>query len=532
MTQIQWLHTPRLTPQQASILTPEALEFVFHLQRQFGPARQELLVARDARQREIEQGKHPDFLSETRFIREKEWQISGLPQDLQDRRVEITGPVDRKMIINALNSGAKVFMADFEDASSPTWENCIQGQINLRDAVRKTISFEGAGKTYILKDTTATLKVRPRGLHLEEKHVLLAGQPISGSLFDFGIYLFHNARELIRQGSGPYFYLPKLESHLEARWWNEVFLFSQQHLGLSRGTIKATVLIETILAAFEMEEILYELREHAAGLNCGRWDYIFSIIKKFRNDAKFVLPDRSKVTMGTDMMTAYSRLAIQTCHKRGAPAIGGMSAFIPVKNDGEANKKAFEQVQLDKEREARNGHDGTWVAHPGLVPVALEVFDRLMPGPNQIHKQLPDLNVTPQDLLTVPQADITDEGVRANVSVCLQYLSAWLQGAGAVPINNLMEDAATAEISRAQLWQWIHHHQETRTGRKITLPRVHAILQKELAHLRVLHSQQAKALDQAAKFFLQLLGQEGFEEFLTLRGYQLLAEGREPRAQS
>ncbi|GEM47057.1 malate synthase A [Deinococcus cellulosilyticus] len=523
MTQTQWLHTPRLTPQQASILTPEALEFIFHLERRFGSDRKELLAVRAVRQREIEGGKHPTFLSETRFIREKDWQIAPLPQDLLDRRVEITGPVDRKMIINALNSGAKVFMADFEDASSPTWENCIQGQINLRDAVRRTITFEGGGKTYRLNETPATLKVRPRGLHLEEKHVMLMGQPISGSLFDFGIFLFHNAKELLRQGSGPYFYLPKLESHREARWWNEVFLFAQEHLGLPRGTIKATVLIETILAAFEMDEILYELREHSAGLNCGRWDYIFSIIKKFRHDPDFVMPDRAKVTMATPMMTAYSRLAIQTCHKRGAPAIGGMSAFIPVKHDETANQKAFEQVRLDKEREALNGHDGTWVAHPGLVPVALEVFDRLMPAPNQIHKQLPDLEVTPEDLLTVPTGDITDEGVKTNISVGLQYLAAWLQGAGAVPIHNLMEDAATAEISRAQLWQWIHHQQHTQTGRKITLARVNAILQKELAHLKALNSRQAKFLDQAAKLYLDLLDQERFEEFLTLKGYQLLA---------
>lgn len=526
MTQIQWLGTPRLTPEQASLLTPEALEFVFHLERRFGSDRKGLLAVRAARQQDIQQGRHPTFLSETRFIREKDWQISPLPQDLLDRRVEITGPVDRKMIINALNSGAKVFMADFEDANSPTWENCIQGQINLRDAVRKTITFEGAGKTYRLNDTIATLKVRPRGLHLEEKHVLLSGEPISASLFDFGMFLFHNAKELLRQGSGPYFYLPKLESHQEARWWNHVFVFAQEYLGLPRGTIKATVLIETILAAFEMDEILYELREHSAGLNCGRWDYIFSIIKKFRHDPKFVMPDRARVTMATPMMTAYSKLAVQTCHRRGAPAIGGMSAFIPVKNDEEANHRAFEQVRLDKEREARNGHDGTWVAHPGLVPVVLEVFDRLMPGPNQIHKQLPELEVTPEDLLTVPQGDITDEGVRTNVSVGLQYLAAWLSGYGAVPIHNLMEDAATAEISRAQLWQWIHHQQTTRTGRKITRERVNAILQKELSHLKTSNASQARVLDQAATLYRSLLEQEEFQEFLTLKGYQMLAEGK------
>ncbi len=381
--------TADLTPEMLEILTPEAVEFVRQLENRFGTRRTELLVAREARQKRIEAGELPGFLPNTKNIRDGVWRVPPPPKDLEDRRAEITGPVDRKMVINALNSGAKVFMADFEDANSPSWSNCVLGQINLRDAIRRTISFTSPdGKQYALNDKTATLKVRPRGWHLPEKHVMLEGEAISGGLFDFGLYVFHNAKELLARGSGPYFYLPKLESHLEARLWNDVFSFSEEYLRIPHGSIRATVLIETILAAFEMEEILYELRDHSVGLNCGRWDYIFSAIKKFRLRPDFVMPDRAKVTMTTHMMRSYSLLAIKTCHKRGAHAIGGMSAFIPVKNDPAANDKATEQVRADKTREATDGHDGTWVAHPGLVPVALEVFDKIMPTPNQIDKQL------------------------------------------------------------------------------------------------------------------------------------------------
>jgi malate synthase len=505
-----------VTPEFSQILTPEALAFVAELQARFGARRADLLEARAARQKKLEAGELPDFLSETRHIREADWKVVPPKPDLNDRRTEITGPVDRKMIINALNSGAKVFMADFEDANSPSWENCVSGQINLRDAIRRTISLESQGKTYRLNEVTATLIVRPRGWHLPEKHVSLEGEVISGGLFDFGLYFFHNARELLAHGSGPYFYLPKLESHLEARLWNDVFNFSEDYLGVPRSTIRATVLIETILASFEMEEILYELREHSAGLNCGRWDYIFSAIKKFRNRADFVFPDRAKVTMGTHMMNSYSLLAIQTCHRRGAHAIGGMSAFIPVKNDEEANAKAFEQVRIDKEREAGNGHDGTWVAHPGLVPVALEVFDRLMPTPNQLGK-IPDVKITAKDLLTLPEGTITEAGVKLNVSVGLQYIEAWLKGSGAVPINNLMEDAATAEISRAQLWQWIKHGAKLEDGRAVTLEMVKSVLEAELDRLG------HERFSQAAELLLEVSTHDPFIDFLTVPGYRQLA---------
>jgi malate synthase len=505
-----------LTPEFNQILSPEALAFIAELQSHFGSRRAELLEARAARQQKLEAGELPDFLPETRHIREAAWTVAPPKTDLNDRRTEITGPVDRKMIINALNSGAKVFMADFEDANSPSWENCVSGQINLRDAIRRTIALEQNGKTYQLNDVTATLIVRPRGWHLPEKHVSLEGEAISGGLFDFGLYFFHNAKELLSRGSGPYFYLPKLESHLEARLWNEVFNFSEDSLGVPRGTIRATVLIETILASFEMDEILYELREHSAGLNCGRWDYIFSAIKKFRNRADFVFPDRAKVTMGTHMMNSYSLLAIQTCHKRGAHAIGGMSAFIPVKNDEEANAKAFEQVRLDKEREATNGHDGTWVAHPGLVPVALEVFNRLVPAPNQLSK-IPDASITAKDLLTLPDGAITETGVTLNVSVGLQYIEAWLKGSGAVPINNLMEDAATAEISRAQLWQWIRHGARLDDGRTVTLEMVKEMLEAELDRLG------RERFAQAAELLLEVSTHDPFIDFLTVPGYKQLA---------
>ncbi|ADV66914.1 malate synthase A [Deinococcus maricopensis] len=522
MTQTQTI-TTTAHPLAARVLTPDALEFLTALEARFGTRRRHLLDARQERQTRLDAGETPDFLAATRGVREGQWRINPLPQDLQDRRVEITGPVDRKMIINALNSGANVFMADFEDASSPTWDNCVQGQVNLQDAVRRTITLDAGGKTYRLNDQVATLIVRPRGLHLDEKHATLGGQPVSGSLFDFGLYFFHNARELLARGSGPYVYLPKLEGHLEARWWNDVFEYAQDALGIPRGTIKATVLIETILAAFEMDEILYELRAHSAGLNCGRWDYIFSYIKKFRSDPGRLLPDRAQVTMGTPMMLAYSKLAVQTCHKRGAPAIGGMSAFIPVKNDRAANERAFAQVRADKEREATNGHDGTWVAHPGMVALAREVFDRLMPEPNQIGSgKQADLTVTALDLLTPPEGSVTAAGVNTNVDVSLQYLAAWLDGRGAVPIHNLMEDAATAEISRAQLWQWARYDVRTDDGTPITPDGLTRLVDQHLARLQAEQPERAARLAEAAELLKPLITSDTFEEFLTLPGYARL----------
>jgi malate synthase len=499
------------------ILTPAALAFVAGLHRRFDARRRELLAAREQRQSRLDAGELPDFLPETAHIRAGDWTISPLPADLHDRRVEITGPVDRKMVINALNSGARMFMADFEDASSPTWENCVEGQLNLRDAVRGTISLEQGGKSYRLNERTATLLVRPRGWHLPEKHVTVDGEIMSGSLFDFGLYAFHNVHARLDRGSGTYFYLPKLESHLEARLWNDVFTHAEDTLDVPRGTIRATVLIETILAAFEMDEILYELREHSAGLNSGRWDYIFSYIKKFRTRGDRILPDRAQVTMATPMMANYSRLAIQTCHKRGAPAIGGMSAFIPVKNDEAANARAFENVRQDKEREAQNGHDGTWVAHPGMVQLATEVFDRLMPTPNQIESgKQADFRVTAADLLTPPDGSITEAGVRTNISVGIQYLAAWLQGRGAVPIHNLMEDAATAEISRAQLWQWLHQGVELEDGRTLTPELLDTLFGEELGKL-------GPDFAEAGALFRAVATEEPLAEFLTLPAYGQLA---------
>ena len=501
----------------AEILTPQALAFVAELHRRFNDRRLELLHDREERQKRLDAGEEPDFLPGTRQIREGNWKVNPLPADLQDRRVEITGPVDRKMIINALNSGARVFMADFEDASSPTWDNCVQGQINLRDAIRRTISLEQNGKQYRLNEKTAVLLARPRGWHLPEKHVTVDGEVMSGSLFDFGLYFFHNAQELLARGSGPYFYLPKMESHLEARLWNDVFNLAEDRLGVPRGTIKGTVLIETILAAFEMDEILYELREHSAGLNCGRWDYIFSYIKKFRNDSTRILPDRAKVTMAVPMMQNYSKLAIQTCHKRGAPAIGGMSAFIPVKGDEAKNEKAFEQVRIDKEREAHNGHDGTWVAHPGMVALATEVFDRIMPAPNQIDSgKQQDITITAADLLTPPDDSITEGGVRTNINVGIQYLAAWLRGSGAVPIHNLMEDAATAEISRAQLWQWLHNGAKLEDGRALDQPLFDELFNDESAKLGPDYAD-------AARLFKRTATETPLMDFLTLPGYEQLA---------
>ncbi|KPV43434.1 malate synthase A [Alicyclobacillus ferrooxydans] len=516
------------SPQFAEILTPEALEFVADLQRTFGTRRYELLQQRKDREAQIRGGKLPDFLPETAGIRNGDWTVDPIPHDLQDRRVEITGPSsDAKMVINAFNSGAKCFMADFEDANSPTWHNTIQGQINLRDANTRTIEYTSPeGKHYQLKSEIATLIVRPRGWHLVEKHVLVDGIPMSGSLFDFGLYFFHNVKTLLANNSGPYFYLPKLESHLEARLWNDVFVMAQDKLGIPQGTIKATVLIETILATFEMDEILYELRHHAAGLNCGRWDYIFSYIKKFRHQPEMILPDRAQVTMTVPFMRAYTLFTIQTCHKREAFAIGGMAAQIPIKNDPVANEEALQKVRVDKEREAADGHDGTWVAHPGLVPVAMDVFNQLMPMPNQVERKREDVSVSAADLLAVPEGTITEAGLRTNVSVGIQYIAAWLNGSGAVPIFNLMEDAATAEISRAQVWQWLHHPKGVlEDGRKVTVDLFQQTVREELDKIQAsigADAYVAGGYEAAAELFDRLTVTGDFVDFLTLPGYDLL----------
>ena len=505
------------------VLPPRAVSFLVDLQRAFNARRKDLLAARHQRQKRIDGGEKPDFLESTREIRNSEWTVAQLPGDIVDRRVEITGPVDRKMIINALNSGAKVFMADFEDSNTPTWNNLIDGQLNLHDAIRRTITYSDPStqKQYKLNDRTAVLFVRPRGWHLEERHVMVDGEPMSASIFDFGLYFFHNAQELLSRGSGPYFYLPKMESHLEARLWNDIFLRAQHQIGLPTGTIKATVLIETILAAFEMDEILYELREHSAGLNCGRWDYIFSFIKKFSNDPNAVLPDRVQVTMTTHFLRSYSKLAIKTCHRRSVHAMGGMSAYIPVKTDPEANEKAMAQVQADKEREAGDGHDGTWVAHPGLVPVAMEIFDRFMPKPNQIAKQLPDFEATADDLLQIPEGEITEAGLKQNVAVGLGYLEAWLRGIGCVPLFNLMEDAATAEISRAQLWQWVHNQVKLSDGRTVDAALVERTIADELSQQKSkVDEVRYAAYEKAANLMRSLVLAPEFTEFLTLPAYE------------
>jgi malate synthase len=504
------------------ILTPQAQMFLVELQRRFNPARRHLLTARGERQIRLDAGEQPDFLPETRAIREQEWTVAPLPADLQDRRVEITGPVDRKMVINALNSGAKVFMADFEDSTTPTWNNLLEGQINLQDAIRRTIAHSDAatGKQYRLVEKPAVLFARVRGLHMDERHMLVDGEPMSGSLFDFGLYCFHNAEELLSRGSGPYFYLPKIESHREARLWNEVFVFAEGALGVPAGSIKATVLIETILAAFEMDEILWELREHSAGLNCGRWDYIFSFIKKFAANRKVVLPDRSEVTMTAHFMRSYSRLCIKTCHRRRVHAMGGMSALIPIKNDAAANERAMAGVRADKEREAKDGHDGTWVAHPGLVPIAMECFDRLMPGPNQIDKQLNDVEVSASDLLQIPTGAITEFGLKQNVAVGLGYVEAWLRGIGCVPLFNLMEDAATAEISRAQLWQWVHHGAHLDDGRPVTLELCERFIHEEMTRTRSrVDPSRYEYYQRASTLMLTLIKSPAFPEFLTLAAY-------------
>ncbi|HUO81837.1 MAG TPA: malate synthase A [Gammaproteobacteria bacterium] len=508
------------------ILSPDALAFVARLARAHAPAVTALLQAREARQRAIDLGEMPDFPAATRHIREADWRVTDPPADLRDRRVEITGPTDRKMIINALNSGASVFMADCEDSLSPTWTNVIQGQINLRDAVERRIDFTNPeGKRYALNAATATLTVRPRGWHLYEKHLLVDGAAVPGAFVDFGLYLFHNARSLIEQGSGPYFYLPKLEGHSEAALWAKVFADSEAWLGLPHGAIKATVLIETILAAFEVDEILHALRDYIVGLNCGRWDYIFSFIKRFRRFPEFVLPDREAVTMTTRFLRAYSLLVIQTCHRRGAYAIGGMAAQIPIKSDPGANEAALAKVRADKEREAGDGHDGTWVAHPALVPVAREIFDRHMPGPNQLARLREDVEVTAADLLAVPAGDITEAGVRTNISVAVQYLAAWLGGLGCVPLYHLMEDAATAEISRAQLWQWIHHRSRLADGRTVTPELFETLLAEELSSLEQQPREAGVAaahLATAGGLLRRITLDDAFSEFVTSAAYERL----------
>jgi malate synthase len=520
--------TAQVTPEFAQILTPDAVAFVARLQRAFGARRTDLLARRVARQVQFDAGELPGFLAETKEIRDDDWTCDPVPAGIEDRRVEITGPVDRKMIINALNCGANVYMADFEDANTPLWTNNVQGQLNLRDAIRRRIDYVSPeGKAYRLNERTATLFVRPRGWHLPEKHVIVDGEPISGAIFDFALHFFHNAKELIARGSGPYFYLPKLESHLEARLWNDIFVMAQDDLLIARGTIKATVLIETILGAFEMDEILYELRHHSAGLNAGRWDYIFSCIKKLRSNRDFCLADRALVTMTTHFMKSYAELLVKTCHRRNAHAMGGMAAQIPVKNDEAANAEAFAKVRADKEREARQGHDGTWVAHPALVPVAKDAFDRLMPARNQIATaKRDDVHVSAADLLRFePERPITEKGLRLNINVAIQYIGAWLAGEGAVPIFNLMEDAATAEISRSQVWQWIRSPKGTLDdGRKVTKELVAACLPEETAKIReLLGTAYADGrYDEAARIFADLVNSDTFVEFLTLPAYERL----------
>ncbi|MBU9518765.1 malate synthase A [Burkholderia multivorans] len=515
--------TGEIKPGYEAILTPDALELVASLHRAFEPRRQALLQARVERTKRLDAGERPDFLPETKAIREGDWKVAPLPADLQCRRVEITGPVERKMIINALNSGADSYMTDFEDSNAPSWTNQIDGQINLKDAVRRTISLEQNGKSYKLNDKIATLIVRPRGWHLDEKHVTVDGQRVSGGIFDFALFLFHNAKELIARGSGPYFYLPKMESHLEARLWNDIFVAAQEAIGIPRGTIRATVLIETILAAFEMDEILYELREHSSGLNAGRWDYIFSAIKKFKNDRDFCLADRSKITMTVPFMRAYALLLLKTCHKRNAPAIGGMSALIPIKNDPEANEKAMAGVRSDKQRDATDGYDGGWVAHPGLVPIAMEEFVKVLGDkPNQIAKQRDDVQVEGKNLLDFqPEAPITEAGLRNNINVGIHYLGAWLDGNGCVPIHNLMEDAATAEISRSQVWQWIRSPKGVLDdGRKVTAELVREFAKAELENVKRSVGGNTQPYERAAAIFEQMSTSEGFTEFLTLPLYE------------
>ena len=516
-----------MRPGFGEILTPDALALVEELATRFGPRVEELLERRRARQARFDKGEKPDFLPETKEIRDGDWTVAPLPKDILDRRVEITGPVDRKMVINALNSGAHVFMADFEDSNAPSWDNCVSGQLNLRDAVRGTIEFTAPnGKEYRLGEKTAVLFVRPRGWHLPERHVRLGGKAIPAALFDFGLYFFHNAKALLKKGSGPYFYLPKLESHLEARLWNDVFLLAQERLGLPKGTIKATVLIETLPAAFEMNEILWELRDPSAGLNCGRWDYIFSFIKRLGMDPAYVMPDRAQVTMLQHCMRSYTQLVVKTCHRRNVHAMGGMAAQIPIKDDPKANEAALEKVRQDKLREVKDGHDGTWVAHPGLVPIAREIFDAHMKGPNQLDNKRLDVNVGRDDLLRPPEGTRTEAGLRQNVDVALQYLAAWLGGMGCVPIHNLMEDAATAEISRAQVWQWIRHGAKLDDGRTVTPELLRTVIRDELGKVRAEVGEERFAsghYEEAREIFERLCLADRFEEFLTLPAYDALS---------
>ncbi|MEY8849175.1 malate synthase A [Psychroserpens sp. XS_ASV72] len=509
------------------ILTEDALVFLNALHERFNQKRLELLERREKQQSIFDAGKFPSFPVETKDIRESEWQAAVIPEDLLDRRVEITGPVDRKMVINALNSGAKTFMADFEDSNAPSWKNNMEGQINLRDANTKTIELidEARGKHYTLNDETAVLLVRPRGLHLNESHLLVNNEEMSGSLVDFGLYVFHNTKTLKENGSAPYFYLPKLEHYLEARWWNSVFEFAQAYLGVHQGTFKATLLIETITASFQLDEFIYELKDHIVGLNCGRWDYIFSYIKKFRNHKGFIVPNRDQVTMTTPFMAAYSNLVIQRCHKRGIHAMGGMAAQIPIKNNPQANKAALEKVRLDKEREAKNGHDGTWVAHPALVDVAMKEFDKYMPTPNQIFKKREDITITEADLVELPQGTITEAGIRKNINVGILYLEAWLRGYGAVALYNLMEDAATAEISRTQIWQWLKNEVFLEDGRVFNQELFESIFDDEVEKIITEVGEDAiesTKFDKAITLFRTLVTQDQFEEFLTLPAYQYL----------
>jgi len=510
-----------ILPAYEDILTPEALALVAKLHRAFQPRRKELLAARVERAKRLDAGERPDFLAETKAVREGDWKVAPIPPALHCRRVEITGPVDAKMVINAFNSGADSYMTDFEDSNSPSWHNQIQGQVNLKAAIRRTLTLEQNGKTYKLNDKIATLQVRPRGWHLDEKHVLIDGERVSGGIFDFALFLFHNAQEQIARGAGPFFYLPKMESHLEARLWNDIFVMAQNEIGLPQGTIKATVLIETILAAFEMEEILYELREHSAGLNAGRWDYIFSCIKKFKVDKNFCLADRAKVTMTSPFMRAYALLLLKTCHKRGAPAIGGMSALIPIKNDPEKNAIAMAGIIGDKKRDATDGYDGGWVAHPGLVEPAMKEFVAVLGDKlNQFEKQRPDVEVKAADLLDFqPETPITEAGLRMNINVGIHYLGAWLAGNGCVPIHNLMEDAATAEISRSQVWQWIRSPKgKLEDGTKVTAELVRKLIPEELA--KVKETGAVGHFDRAAEIFEQMSTSEDFAEFLTLLLYE------------
>ena len=509
------------------ILTAEALHFIHALQLRFNPRRKALLLEREVLQQKIDRGWEPCFLAESSTIRNNAWLIAPVPDDIKDRRVEITGPVERKMIINAMNSGANIFMADFEDSNSPNWDNVIGGQVNLRDAINRTISYTNTenGKLYKLNEKVATLFVRPRGWHLEEKHIEINGEPISGSLLDFGLYFFHNAKTLLKNGSGPYFYLPKMESHKEARLWNDVFIFSQNYCAVPYGSIKATVLVETILASFELNEILWELKDHSAGMNCGRWDYIFSFIKKFRNVPGHIFPNRSQISMTVPFMRAYTQLVIQTCHKHGAHAIGGMAAQIPVKGNEEANVSAMAKVKADKLREVKDGHDGTWVAHPGLVPLAKEIFDTYMKTPNQIEVKREDFSCTAKELLQLPEGTITEEGLRHNINVGILYLESWLNGNGAAAIYNLMEDAATAEICRTQVWQWLHSKAKLSDGRTINHSLYEDMRDDEIENIK--HTVGSKAYQegkyiQAICIFNRLVVQDKWEDFLTLSAYDLI----------